>query len=140
MTFPTTPVSTANLDAATDDPSLARADLKTAVDYINTIISEANTVGGVAVLNGNGALTGSMMPSTINPTGQLTLTSTSQIVKVEDLLRLQYIPVNQLAQFTQMIAGDMCIAQDADAGNPALAIYDGTNWRYMPMASWTIIT
>lgn len=44
MTWPTTPVSTTNLDAGTDSPASARADLKTAVDNINAIAAEFGAV------------------------------------------------------------------------------------------------
>ena len=41
-TWPTSPASTANLDAGTDRPSLARPDLKTNVDNVNAIIDMFN--------------------------------------------------------------------------------------------------
>lgn len=41
-TWPSSPASTANLDAGTDKPSLARADLKTNVDNTNAIIEMFN--------------------------------------------------------------------------------------------------
>jgi len=40
MAWPTTLVSTANLDEGTDNPSWARADLKTAIDHLNAMTSE----------------------------------------------------------------------------------------------------
>ena len=40
MTWPTSAISTQNLDAGADNPALARAELKTAVDNINSIAAE----------------------------------------------------------------------------------------------------
>ena len=48
MTWPTTPVSTVNLDAGTDEPRLARADLKQAVDDINAIAAEFGNVSAAS--------------------------------------------------------------------------------------------
>jgi len=50
-TWPTSPASTANLDAGTDRPSLARPDLKTNVDNVNAIIDMFNV--GASPTNGN---------------------------------------------------------------------------------------
>ena len=51
MTWPTTPVSTTNLDAGSDEPRLARADLKSAVDNVNAIAAEFGNVGISAPAN-----------------------------------------------------------------------------------------
>ena len=45
MTFPNTPISTANIDSDTDSVSLARADIKSAVDTVNSIIDEFQIEG-----------------------------------------------------------------------------------------------
>ena len=50
-TWPTSPASTANLDAGTDRPSLARPDLKTNVDNVNAIIDMFNVTASPS--NGN---------------------------------------------------------------------------------------
>lgn len=44
MTWPTSAVSTTNLDAGTDNPAQARADLKSAVDNVNAIAAEFGNV------------------------------------------------------------------------------------------------
>lgn len=44
MTWPTTPISTEHLDAGTDSPASARADIKSAVDNINAIAGEFGDV------------------------------------------------------------------------------------------------
>ncbi len=45
MTWPNATVSTTNLDAGSDEPRLARADLKDAVDKLNSIITDGPTRG-----------------------------------------------------------------------------------------------
>jgi hypothetical protein len=40
MTWPTTPISTSNLDQGTDSPALARSQIKSAVDDVNSIAGE----------------------------------------------------------------------------------------------------
>jgi hypothetical protein len=38
-------VSTANVDSAADDPKLARADIKTLIDAVNTLLGQINALG-----------------------------------------------------------------------------------------------
>lgn len=128
MTFPSTQVSTANLDSAADDPSLARADLLDAVEKLNTIIDEANTANGVCVLNSSGKIPSSTIP------GQITLASGVQVinpvdgvVNIRDILRLQPTTVVELEALTSQ-AGDVAYCSDGDAGDPCLAFYNGTDW------------
>lgn len=49
MTWPNTTISTTNLDAGTDEPRLARADLKSAVDAVNQMITDGPTRGFVEI-------------------------------------------------------------------------------------------
>lgn len=139
MAFPTTAIATTNLSSGTADPSLARANLLTAVQYINTIIAEKNTADGVAVLDGNAQILSSQIPSTLAPSGQLTLAPDNTIVKVEDILRLQQIPSATLKILTDVVAGDIALASDADSGNPAICFYTGTEWKFLPAASLTTL-
>lgn len=48
MTWPNTQVSTDNLDSGTDSPALARANLKTAVDHVNSVVAEFGNVSIVS--------------------------------------------------------------------------------------------
>jgi hypothetical protein len=139
MTFPTTAIPTTNLNSSSDDPSQARADLLQAVESLNTIIDEAGQAYGVALLSANGKLTAGQIPESITTTGQFTLTAGDNVISLQSLLRLQRVPATVLAGFTNMIAGDIVLGTDVAAGNLALCIYDGTRWRYLPMASWTAI-
>ena len=137
MSFPTQTISTANLSSGGSDPSQARSDLLQAVQSLNTIISEKNTANGVVVLNGSGLISSTIIPSTISTTADtLTLNPNNGIVKIQNFLRLQTIPKTTLTTIVGN-AGDLALCSDADSGNPALAISNGTNWYYMPLASFT---
>lgn len=141
MTFPSTLITTTNLDNGSDDPSQARADILDAVTKLNTIITDKNSANGVIVLNSSGKLSYTMLPDTIaSSTGSnLTLAPDSGIVKVQNYLRLQGIPKTTLTTIVGN-AGDLALCSNADSGNPALAISDGTNWYYLPKASLTLIS
>ena len=136
MTFPSTQVSTANLDSAADDPSLAREDLLDAVTKLNTIIAEANTANGVCVLNSSGKIPSSTIP------GQITLASGVQvinpadgIVNIRDVLRMQQMTSTEILALATPQAGDIAFATDGDSTAPALCIYDGTDWRTLNLSS-----
>ena len=139
MTFPTTTIPTTNLDNGADDPSQARGDLLTAVQTINTIITDANGPSGVVVLQGSGFISTSLLPDTLSPDGQLTLNPSTDIVKVQNYLRLQTVPKSTLTNIVGN-AGDLALCSDADGGAPALCIYNGTDWKYLPMASLTTVS
>lgn len=63
MAWPTGTVPTTNVDAGTDDPSQARADIKTAFDKLNEAIGARGIASGVASLDGSGRV----------PSGELAL-------------------------------------------------------------------
>ena len=52
MTWPNTQVSTQHLDSGTDNPGLARSDLKSAVDNINSVVSEFGNVNTASATEG----------------------------------------------------------------------------------------
>ena len=136
MAFPTTQVTTTNLDAGTDSPASAREDLLDAVQKLNTIIDEANDAGGVLVLNGSAQVPGANLPATIAPTsGVLTLAPTSGRVKIEDVLRLQTQSTATVESLSSIAEGDIVYVTDGDDGDPCLAVYDGTDWLRVTLGS-----
>lgn len=137
MTFPTTPIPTTNLDSDADDPSLARVDLLQAVETLNTIMDEANTAFGVCVLGTGGFVNQSQIPDTFVPAADLSLSPTTGRINVNYLLRMSNIPKSSLVLQTDMVAGDIVVCSDADAGSPAICFYTGTAWKYLPAASLT---
>lgn len=134
MTFPTgTTISTANLDSADDDPSLARADLYNLAVAVNDIIASANSAQGVLILNASGKVAGAYLPATYTTdSGSITLQPNSGVVSLQKVLRLSQIYTADLGATTGTTspsAGDLCYLVDGDAGQPCLGCYDGTKWR-----------
>ena len=142
MAFPTgVSVSTSNLDSSADDPSAARANLLTAVQTLNQLIASKDQANGVPVLNGSGQILSSQFPNSFTPSGNLTLAPADGFIKIEDVLRLQIVPKATLIAMSGVVIGDMALAADDLTGaNPKLAMYDGTNWKYLALSSWTTLT
>jgi hypothetical protein len=130
MAFPTAQVTTTNLDDASDDPSLARADLLDAVQKLNTIIDEGGAANGVALLNSSGKLNSTQMPGSITASGVQVINPTSGVVHIQDVLRLTPKTATELNALSS-VAGDIAYCSDGSgsSGEPTLAVYDGTNWR-----------
>lgn len=135
MTFPTSTISTANLDSAADSPASARADLLNAVQSLNTIITEANGAGGVVILGGTGKLSTAVMPTTITVTGNQIIEPTTRIVSIRDVLRLTAQPKSDIDLITGMAAGDIAYCTDGAGGSPCLAVYDGTSWKRVALGA-----
>jgi microcystin-dependent protein len=70
VAWPSTTVSTANLDANSDSPLNARPDLLQAVQYLNDIINSRSVASGLAPLDSGGLVPASMIPPQI-PAGLL---------------------------------------------------------------------
>jgi len=138
MTFPTTPIDTVNLNSDSDDPSLARVDLLQAVETLNTIMEEAGTAYGVALLTSAGTIPQSQVPATIIPNENLVLAPSTGMIVVNGKLRLQTVDKGTLVQQTSGVAGDIALCSNADSA-PVLCIFDGTNWKYLPLASLTTV-
>ena len=138
MAFPTTQVSTANLDNSADNPGLARVDILAAVQNLNTIVSGANTATGVAVLNGSGELDSNRLPSTYSPSGQLVLSPGNGVVKIQDVLRMQALTTDDVLALTDSEAGDVVFVSNGDAGDPCLAMYANNQWNVIPLNNGTI--
>jgi hypothetical protein len=135
MTFPSgTTISTANLDSADDDPSLARADLYNMAVAVNSIIASENTASGVLVLDGSAQVPSANMPATLNPASTQTISPGNKIVNIRDVLRMQQRYVGDNALLTSPTAGDIIYLVDGDGVDPCLGVYDGSNWRVIRFA------
>ena len=110
-TWPTSSASTANLDAGTDKPSLARADLKTNVDNTNAIIDMFNV--------------------TASPTNDYILKYSSATTKFE----MVALSASGMTDFT--VAGDSGSNQTVSNGN-TLTIAGGTNLNSVASATDTV--
>ena len=128
-------IVTTNLDAATDDPSQARANLKDALDEISNIINGRGQASGVASLDSNTLIPATQIPDEINSSsGQsLTLDPSTGIVIVEDIIKMNPKTKASLNSFSGLANGMIafCSDEEADsAGATGVPVYyrDGF-WR-----------
>lgn len=134
MTFPTgTQISTDNLDSPSDNPNLARIDLLALVQAFNQLVASQNTASGVVVLNGSGKVPSSLLPASFTQSGTIAFQPGSGIVSFTNVIRLQQVYTSDLGGAaigtTAPQGGDMVYLVDGDAGQPCLAVFDGTNWK-----------
>jgi hypothetical protein len=133
MTFPTTTISTDNLDSSADDPSQARTDLYNAVTALNTIISEADTAYGVAVLDGSGYVKSAQIPVTISASGTQILSPSTGVVNIQNILRLSVLPKATITALSTPQQGDIAFCSNVTGTSQAgIAFYDGSAWKGLP--------
>jgi len=139
MSFPTgTVISTANVDSPDDDPSLARGDIYNLIVAVNQLIASVNAANGVLSLDGSGKVATTYMPGTISVTGDQTISPSSGIVSLRNVLRMrqiQFVQLGSLAGTESPTAGDIVYLTDGDGGRPCLAVYNGTNWRIVRLGT-----
>jgi hypothetical protein len=130
MAWPSSSVSTTNLDSTADRPADARADLYNAVVAINDIVSMRGVADGVASLNASGHVPDAQIPDTISSDSgnDITFQPSSSRVTIFYLAGLQPRTVTQLGNISAT-TGDVSYCSNGDAGNPCLAVYTGSNWK-----------
>ena len=136
MTFPANAnnIVTTNLDAASDDPSQARANLKAALDEITNIINARGQASGIASLDSNTLIPAAQIPNELNSSSgeNLTLDPATGIVVIEDVLKLNPKTKSQLNALT-VTDGSLAFCSDEvvdSAGATGMPCYyrDGF-WR-----------
>lgn len=120
-------ISTDNLNNAGDSPAAARSDLKDALDELTNVINGLGTAGGAAKLDA--ATTKVIANSGIQATADLTLTPTSQVVKVQNVLNLAPTAYGDLPSPS---AGDVAfLTTDGAGASKNKPIYStGSGWKY----------
>jgi len=120
-------VSTANVDAGTDSPAAARADIKAAFDELTAVIDGRDTANGVAGLNASSKLSAAQLPNELNTDSgvDLTLDPATDKVQIEHILRLNPQTVAQLNARTDIQQGDIAFCSDGDAGAECIAVAVG---------------
>lgn len=139
MTFPTgTQIDTANVASPDSDPSLARGDIYNLIVAVNELIASVNSASGVLALDSGAKISTAYIPGTISVTGDQTISPSSGIVSLRNVLRMrqiQYVQLGSMAGTESPTAGDLVYLTDGDAGLPCLSVYDGTNWRIVRLAT-----
>ena len=78
---------TTHLDAGSDSPASARADLKAALDELTNVIDGLNTTGGAAKIDTDGKVIVDTAKSTDSNT-DITLDPGTGVVKIQDVINL----------------------------------------------------
>lgn len=130
-------IVTTNLDNDADDPSLARADLKGALDELSAVINGRNSTSGVAGLDSNGLVPNTILPNTIISSvgNDLTLDPDTDKVALQHILNLNPQTVTELNARSDQAAGDVAYCSNGDAGSACIAVYDGSNWTVVSLGS-----
>jgi len=120
-------VTTANLNAGTDDPSLAREEIYNALVELTAVINGRGTSNGVAPLNASSKITNSYLPDTIasSTSTDLTIAPATGRTVFEDIIGLTPKTVAELVLLTAN-AGDIAYCSNGAAGQPCLAVCKGT--------------
>jgi len=100
-------IDTSNLDAGTDSPASARADLKSALDELTIVSNNLGTTDGAAKIEANGVIRASVT-GVSTASGDLTVTSATSRVSLQDVVNLTPKTVAELN---------------------ALSFYDGSDWK-----------
>ena len=131
MAFPTGAVTTDNLDAVTDSPASARADLLLAVQKLNDIIASYDSASGIAALDSGGRIVNTKLPAAlVSSSGNITLTPTTNIVKVNNFIELTPVAFASLPA-SPVIGQVAYLTTDSLSATKNLPIYyNGTRWQY----------
>jgi len=130
-------IITTNLDSDADDPSLARADLKGALDELSSVIDGRNATDGVAGLDATGRVPNTILPDTIISSvgNDLILDPDTDKVEIQHIINLNPQTVAQLNARTDGSAGDVAYCSDGDTGSPTIAVYNGSDWVRVALGS-----
>ena len=130
MAFPTGAVTEDNLNAATDSPASARADLLLAVQKLNDIIASYDSASGIAALDTSGLIVNTKLPNALQSSSgaNITMNPNTGVVKVNNLIELTPRTQAQLEALTGVV-GQVAYCSDGDGSDPCLAVYNGSAWK-----------
>ena len=128
----TTNIVTTNMDASTDSPAAARADIKAALDEISNIINGRNQASGVAGIGASSKITNTQLPDTIisSSSTDLTLTPTTGTVNINSVLQMNLQTRVQLYARSDLADGMIGFCTTGDSTDmDAPVYYAGGIWR-----------
>ncbi len=125
-------ISTTNLDAGTDNPATARADLKAALDEITNLINGRNQASGVAGLDASSKISNTQLPDTIisSSSTDLTLTPNTGTVNINSVIQMNPQSRSALYARSDLADGMIAVASDGDSTVDTPVYYAGGVWRY----------
>lgn len=129
-------VVTTNLDSDADDPSLARADLKGALDELVAVIDGRGAASGVASLDTSTKVPNTQLPDELisSSTQNLILNPDTDRVAIENIINLNPQTVAELTALSA-VEGDAAYCSNGDAGSKCIAIYNGTDWKVVSLGA-----
>ena len=127
----TTNIVTTNMNAGSDNPASARADIKAALDEIINLINGRNQASGVAGLSASSKIANTQLPDTIisSSSTDLTLTPNTGQVKINSVLELNEQTRVQLYARSDLADGMIGVCSDGDSTMAIPVYYSGGNWR-----------
>tara|TARA_B110000285_G_C14994913_1_gene548284 strand:+ start:559 stop:990 length:432 start_codon:yes stop_codon:yes gene_type:complete len=130
-------VTNTHLNAATDDPSQARAELNASTLELQNVINGRGTSNGVASLDSTTKVPSSQLPDELNSSsGQdLTLDPHTDRVAIENIINLFPLTVTQVNAISSPAQGDVAYTTNGNAGAKSIAVYDGTNWKVVALGA-----
>ena len=122
-------IVTTNLADGTDNPALARVDLKAALDEIVIISNNLGTTSGAAKIEANGFVS-TAVTGVGTQTGNLTITSATDMIKIQNFINLN--PVAYASLPASPAAGDVAfLTTDGAGASKNKPIYStGSGWKY----------
>jgi len=134
MAWPTNAnnINTDNVNAGTDNPASARADIKAAFDELTNVINGRNEASGVAGLDASSKIANTQLPDTIisSSATDLTLTPNTGTVNINSVLQINPQTRAQLYARSDLADGMVAIASDGDSTVDTPVYYAGGVWRY----------
>jgi len=134
MAWPTNDsnINTGNVDAGTDNPASARADIKAALDELKNVINGRNQASGVAGIDASSKITNTQLPDTIisSSATDLTLTPNTGTVNINSVLQMNPQTRAQLYARSDLADGMIAVASDGDSTIDTPVYYAGGVWRY----------
>ena len=139
-------ISTANVDADTDNPRLARVQILKSFNNINKMGASYGTSNGVTPLDSTSKIPNRYLPNVIiSSTGNsITLRPNNDIVSLESILNLEVKTMAQIRALTgtgsgqtrRVTPGAIANSSNGHAGGTAGPVWwDGTNWKIMTLGA-----
>ena len=124
-------IVTTNMDAGTDNPASARADIKAALDEIKNLINGRNQASGVAGIDASSKITNTQLPDTIisSSSTDLTITPNTGTVNINSVLQMNEQTRVQLYARSDLADGMIGVCSDGDSTMAIPVYYSGGNWR-----------
>ena len=139
MAWPTNSsnIDTQHLDAGTDSPASARANIKTALDELANVIDGRNQASGVAGLDASSKISATQIPDELNTSSStdLTLDPTTGKINIEEILHLKPQTLTELNARSDKEEGDLAYCSNGNSGSICLAVYDGSNWKVVALGA-----